>query len=129
MDNQQSLEAKQTRPYSYISIRGDQYHDATQPIERVHQLLKTRGEIRDNGDRTYSNAPGYPWLCLALLNCDPMGNYPAGLPQDGPTINLLEFIYIDDGYIEQTQFCIDLACDIADALGWETEASDSAGYG
>jgi hypothetical protein len=129
MDSQQNSEPKQTRPYSYISIRGDQYHGAVQPIAQVHQLLKTRCELRDNGDRTYSNAPGFPWLCLALLNCDPMGNYPAGLPQDGPTINLLEFIYVDDGYIEQTQFCIDLACDIAAALGWETEASNSGGYG
>ena len=127
--DQQIPAQKQTVPYSYISIRGDQYHSATVSIERVHRFLGSLAEIIDNGDRTYSNAPGFPWLCLALLNCDPMGNYPAGLPQDGPTINLLELIYEDDGNISRTQFYIDLGCDIASTLGWETVAADSGGYG
>lgn len=121
--------AKQTVPYSYISIRGNPYHSATASIDRLHHFLGSLAEIVDNGDRTYSNASGFPWLCLALLNCDPRGNYPAGLPQDGPTVNLLELIYEDDGNISRTQFYIDLGCDIAEHLGWETVAADSGGYG
>ncbi len=111
--------------YSYISIRGDRDYAATHSIEHLHHILGARPEIRDNGDRTYSNTPGFPWICIALINCDERGNFPAGLPQDGPTVNLLECVCLDSGSFVEDQFYIDLTSDIAEDLGWAAIADET----
>ncbi len=105
--------------YIYIDIRSDPKYSEDKSVLRLRSVLNKRPEIEADGERSYKNASGFPWISVGIINCDSNGNYPSRFTQSETFANLVEFICSDDGSAENKKRYIDLACIIARELNWE----------
>lgn len=111
--------------YFYVNIRGDLKYSQSVPIGVITRVLDASSELQILDERHYENVAAFPWLRVAIINCDDKGNYPVGLDQTVGEANLVELTFSEQSALYGERQVMALANRIATGLGWELARCDA----
>lgn len=104
--------------HRYIQIGSDAGYSRSLPRQQIENRLRGFPEIVADSLHGFKNSDSAPWFRINVGVCDSCGNYPARLPRNDGTANMIELICAETAHPVADNYFTGLAETIAGQLGW-----------